>query len=260
MRRAAALRDALSKVDRSTARLKLQEAARPGVAPEQPSQDGLESPLDSEDDEHDPVLAELRAQRLADLQRQAAERSQRQRGGFGALNEARPSELMAQVEALDGPAVVHLSTSGAEECALLDELLTTLAHRHPGTWFGRVPVGRGEPLAQRLGVPGLPGLVCFRAGALVGRAPLTQFGPPGSLVEEEVVSYLQRLRVLKGEAAARRAPGQAAAEASSEEEGDGEDAEEWKLKPCELCGRRYPHEHVRAVYGRRGSSSGGEDD
>lgn len=29
-------------------------------------------------------------------------------------------------------------------------------------------------------------LVSFRGGALVGRAPLSQFGPPGDILEEEV--------------------------------------------------------------------------
>lgn len=38
------------------------------------------------------------------------------------------------------------------------------------------------------------------------------------------------------------------------DEGEGEGAEEeggvegWKTLPCELCGRTYPHEHVKAVY------------
>jgi hypothetical protein len=30
------------------------------------------------------------------------------------------------------------------------------------------------------------------------------------------------------------------------------------VAPCPTCGRTYPHEHVRAVYGRE-SSEGGED-
>jgi len=34
-----------------------------------------------------------------------------------------------------------------------------------------------------------------------------------------------------------------------QEESDGaEEVDTWKNAPCEVCGRRYPHEHVKAVY------------
>lgn len=41
-----------------------------------------------------------------------------------------------------------------------------------------------------------------------------------------------------------------------------DEEEEWRLKPCEVCGRRYPHEHVRAVYGSSAAAQGqgGSDD
>ncbi|GFR50739.1 hypothetical protein Agub_g12996, partial [Astrephomene gubernaculifera] len=109
----------------------------------------------------------------------------------------------------------------------------------------------------------LPGLVCFRSGAVVGRAPLSQFGAAGgALVEEEVTAYLRRLRVLRGEQQAGRG-GRAADTEDDGSKADEEEAEEWRVKPCELCGRSYPHEHVRAVYGadrRRADSSGDEED
>lgn len=39
-------------------------------------------------------------------------------------------------------------------------------------------------------------------------------------------------------------------EEEAEEQGPGQ-----RGAPCELCGRTYPHEHVRAAYARRDSDS-----
>ncbi|PNH06907.1 hypothetical protein TSOC_006669 [Tetrabaena socialis] len=175
MRRGEQIRNALLAVDRTTARLKLQAQALP-MPPEQRPR-SASPPLDS-DEEDDPVLLELRQQRLAEIQRQAAERQQRSRHGYGALNDVAAGALLT--------------------CALLDEHLASLAHRHTGTFFVRVVAHRADPLGAKLRMQDLPGGW----------------------------------------------------------------EEEWRLKPCEVCGRRYPHEHVPAVYGRRGSSgdSDGSED
>ncbi|GLI62255.1 hypothetical protein VaNZ11_004860 [Volvox africanus] len=257
MRRAEALRTTLLAVDRSTVRLKLhQEALHIPQQQQQldPEMDELDE-LDMDDD--DAVLLDLRLRRLVELQRRAAERQQQSSCGYGRVNSLAPGALLERLERLETPgaaAVTHLAVAGCEAGALLDEHLTCLAHRYPGTYFARVAVKRGEPLAARLKVESLPALVCFRAGALVGRAPVSQFGPSGCLVEEEVTSYLRRLRVL------RERPG---VHDDSMQDDDQEEEEEWKLKPCDLCGRRYPHEHVRAVYGtchRRSSDGSGDDE
>ncbi|GIL90328.1 hypothetical protein Vretimale_18192 [Volvox reticuliferus] len=265
MRRAEALRTALLAADRSATRLKLQQQALHTLPPppQQQQQQQQQQHLNKDDfddldvDDDDAVLLDLRQRRLAELQRQAAERQQQLTCGYGRVHDLAPGALLERLEALEAPgaaAVTHLAVAGCEVGALLDEHLTCLAHRYPGTFFVRVAVKRGEPLAARLGVEGLPALVCFRAGALVGRAPVSQFGPPGCLVEEEVTSYLRRLHVL------REAPG---VHDTNTQDEDQEEEEEWKLKPCDLCGRRYPHEHVRAVYStchRRSSDGSGDDD
>ncbi|EFJ51528.1 hypothetical protein VOLCADRAFT_116398 [Volvox carteri f. nagariensis] len=293
MRRAEALRQALLDVDRSTARLKLQQQALHVPAQQhqpphqQPDTENLLNAEQEEEEDDDGLLSELRRRRLAELQRQAVERRQAADQGYGRLNDLPPGALMAG--------------------AMLDEHLTTLAHRYRWTFFARAAVKRGEPLVARLRLEELPALLCFRSTALVGRAAVSQFGPPGCLVEEEVTSYLRRLRVLRDSAGGgarfsgrgpRRRTGGAAATApgtttrpgggsrtyddddgDEDDIGDGggggsdvegedqEDEEEWRLKPCDVCGRRYPHEHVRAVYStchRRdhsdGGSSGDDDD
>ncbi|KAG2433284.1 hypothetical protein HXX76_008351 [Chlamydomonas incerta] len=267
-RRAEKLRNALLEVDPTMARLKLAAQVLPGPPP--PVQQGGGSPLElTDDDEDDPELAELRARRLQELQRQAAERQVASSQGYGQLNDVPGDKLLVTVEGVQGPAVVHVAVPGHEAGALLDEHLTVLAHRHRGTFFGRAAVrggGRGDPLAAqlRLGEVGLPSLVCFRGGAVVGRAALPQFGPPGGLVEEEVTAFLQRLRVLRsgesgpqpGPRGARRRGGDASEDDGGGQEDDDEEDEEWRVKPCEVCGRRYPHEHVRAVYGSSSAAQG----
>lgn len=269
MRQAERLRQALLEVDRSTARLRLHQQAQPQQPPLQPAdEEPGGSDLDSDfGSEGDPELEELRRKRLAEMQRQAAERQQQAVQGFGTLSDLQPGHLLGRVEELGGAVVAHLAVAGCEAGAQLDEHLSVLAHRHRGTFFCRVALKRGDTLQRRLGMDTLPGLVCFRSGAVVGRAPVSQFGPPGCIVEEEVTSYLRRLRVLRdargeGGGAGGRGGSKGGAAATNSDEDDGEDSDqdEWRVKPCELCGRRYPHEHVRAVYGGRGGVSGGSPD
>lgn len=99
----------------------------------------------------------------------------------------------------------------------------------------------------------------------MGAASLDHFGAPDCLLEEAVDSWLRQRRCLVaapgGDAApaagGRRSGG---AGSSSDEEEGGDEGDEWE-QPCEVCGRRYPHQHIRSVYARRsdgGSESDGE--
>ncbi|KAG1667532.1 hypothetical protein FOA52_013722 [Chlamydomonas sp. UWO 241] len=88
------------------------------------------------------------------------------------------------------------------------------------------------------------------------------FGPPGEVHEEAVAAYLQRLRALREPRSVRvraRAAGAARGGSGSEEEREDEDeaAEAQYGDVCEVCGRCYPHEHVRSVY--RGGGGAGEE-
>jgi hypothetical protein len=97
------------------------------------------------------------------------------------------------------------------------------------------------------------GLVCFRSGCLVGAAGLDRFGAPECIREEAVGAWLRRLGVLRSPGSG----GWAGGAAGSSDSGSGEEeeeGEEWQ-QPCEECGRRYPHQHIRTVRARRGSGS-----
>lgn len=85
---------------------------------------------------------------------------------------------------------------------------------------------------------------------------MESFGPYGDLIEEQVVSYLRRLKALRGSRGDRRVI------EVEEGEGEGEEGEEGEGKgvPCEVCGRRYPHEHVKSLYTTRGDDADEGDD
>lgn len=105
-------------------------------------------------------------------------------------------------------------------------------------------------------------MLCFRDGTLVGAAGLDCFGAPECIAEEAVDSWLRRHKglLLAQPAAARSAgnrgggaAGGSSSGSSSEEEGE----DDWQ-QPCEVCGRRYPHQHFRSVYASRQSGSDSE--
>eukprot|EP00775_Hariotina_reticulata_P009687 gene9687-9845_t len=109
-----------------------------------------------------------------------------------------------------GLLVAHLAVQGFEPCNALDEILEAAAGQYRGTYFTRVVVSRHSPLVAQLQLPhGVPALLVGRQGAVLGKAPLAAFGRGADIWEEE-------------------------------------DAE--LAAACEVCGRTYPHEHVRAVY------------
>jgi hypothetical protein len=100
------------------------------------------------------------------------------------------------VEELGGRLVAHLAAEGTVACDHLDEQLAGLAHAYRGTYFLRVPLprrragaagsGAAAALQAALALPGLPALAAFRGGAVVGRAPVAQFGGGADIIEEEV--------------------------------------------------------------------------
>jgi len=85
----------------------------------------------------------------------------------------------------------------------------------------------------------------------VACAPVARFCADGALVEDRVDAFLRRAGVLPNQGSGSGSRG------SDDEEGGDEEEEGDGDRPCELCGRTYPHEHVRAVYGRRDSDQEG---
>jgi hypothetical protein len=158
---------------------------------------------------------------------------------------------------------------GCAACDVLDESLESLAHRYRGTAFVRARAPARGPEASELrrayGLEQqlLPVLLVLRDGAIVGRSHLDMFGPAGEVHEEAVAAYLHRLRALREPRGARAHTGAAGAarrgsDSGSEDGKEEEDAEARYGDACEVCGRCYPHEHVRAVY-RGGGGAGAED-
>lgn len=233
--KSAKLKEQLLQQDRTIERSRLmrQVVVQP---PQTASSDssGLESDADTDDEE----LQRLRSLRLAEMKVQAAQASSRQAAGLGTLQTLQPSALLGEVEQRGGYCVCHLLVPGYEPSQLLDEHLEVLAHRHQHTFFARVPLSRNSSLVSLLQLPEIPALVCFRSGTVVGRVGLTQFGAPHQLQEEQVDAYLTRLKMLHG------TEDGASADACASED----DIEPGRYAPCEVCGRAYPHEHVRAVY------------
>lgn len=105
----------------------------------------------------------------------------------------------------------------------------------------------------------------------MGAAGVDRFGAPECLLEEGVDKWLRQHRGVllaapsasgsgRQQPAAGGGSDAAAAEggSSDEEEGEGE-GDEWQ-QPCDVCGRCYPHQHIRSVYATRGSGSDSDGD
>eukprot|EP00879_Flechtneria_rotunda_P014721 GHRR01015383.1.p2 GENE.GHRR01015383.1~~GHRR01015383.1.p2 ORF type:complete len:195 (+),score=70.28 GHRR01015383.1:712-1296(+) len=155
-----------------------------------------------------------------------------------------------------GLLVVHLVVQGYEPCNTLDECLAAAAAQYRGTYFARVLTSQQSPVVAQLQLPhGVPALLVGRDGCLLGKAHLSQFGRD-DIWEEEVLSYLHRFKVLAVDSKQQLGrlagvAGNSAAGAGSSDSGNDSEQEQgtegWQA-PCEVCGRTYPHEHIRALY------------
>mmetsp|Transcript_32341 Transcript_32341/g.81595 ORF Transcript_32341/g.81595 Transcript_32341/m.81595 type:complete len:302 (-) Transcript_32341:477-1382(-) len=261
-RRSAALRQRLAAVDVSTTHARLGGGGILGEAPplgadtdEEDDELRLTSDEDEEGEGGDPELARLRAERIKAMQASAARKTALLGSGRGQLVDVEEGKLQATLDRQGGFAAVHLCFAGVQVCDAMDEALEALAGAHLGTAFLRVPIkGRSSRVAGAWGVRSLPALVCLRDGLIVGKAAVPDFGSTEEIHEEKVAEWLSRLRVLRDAGGAAQRSLAAEESDGEEEEGGGEGA------PCAECGRCYPHEHIRAVYGRAESDSGSDSD
>ena len=274
-RKGARMRAGLREVDRAMQRQDLraeavQSAPRRGPGGGSASgSDSDESSLEGSDEEDgdDGFLQALRERRMGEIKAAALTTPQRRAGlrgvaggetwrGYADLEEG---AVLASAKRR-GALVVHLAVPGHPACDEADELMVELAEAHPGTRFARVALegGRGSGLAYELCVPGLPAVVSFKGGCVVGSASFDMLGTrdgdgDGEVHEELLHRHLSQVGVIR-----RRAAG---SESSDDEEGGGEEL----VAPCPQCGRTYPHVHVRAAraggVGRDWSDDdSGEDD
>jgi hypothetical protein len=96
------------------------------------------------------------------------------------------------------------------------------------------------------------------APVAVACAPVARFcAEDGALMEDRVDAFLRSAGVLSSRSWGEKGGGGDEDEEEEEDEDGGGDDGGGDGKPCQLCGRTYPHEHVRAVYGRRDDDSDG---
>jgi len=230
------------------------------------------------------MLEKLRQMRLQQLQQAASAKrttaaATRLPSSFqaGTLVDATISELADILEAASAsasasvsakiintasPIVCHFALEGSPIDDQADELLSSLAHQYPKTHFLRVILppggfsttgGGGGGGGGNIGLaPGLSGVLCCSGDSII-TAPLSLFSSVGSDEEEEEEEEdldeeaLERWLEKQGVLVVRDCGSEDGVGSSEEEEG-----EEEKYDPCEVCGRCYPHQHVRSVT-RRGT-------
>jgi len=89
-------------------------------------------------------------------------------------------------------------------------------------------------------------------------AQVARFCADGALLDDRVDAFLRAAGVPLSKTGGN---GVGAGSGGSEDDKDEEDGGAASREaPCELCGRTYPHEHVRAVHGRREEESDGDSD
>lgn len=101
-------------------------------------------------------------------------------------------------------------------------------------------------------------LVVLRKGAVATARCLSEMGEPADVHAEKVHAYLQRARALQtphggGSGSGDGGGGGGGGGGGSDSGGSGDD------EACELCGRTYPHEHIRNAYRGGGGDSSGSD-
>lgn len=155
--------------------------------------------------------------------------------------------VLAQLEAMVATAREVVSDGGTTLAGFI-LLCVHQKHSHrPGRFLGR------------LGVPGVPAIVAFRDGVVVGKAcGYEQFGGLDDLREERITGWLGTIGALPRAMNPLTRPDRQPRDREDDEADDDEDEEASDCRPCPECGRTYPHEHVRAVYSS--AFNGGDDD
>jgi len=217
---------ALQRVDRVDLRTRLET----GVLGRRPQEciEGSESSIgDPESDSHeDALLSRLRLQRLQEVQKATPSSF-----GSGIVSTVSEAQAMEDVRQGDGNHVIHLAAEGDAVGQELEEHLDQVAFECKGARFLRVILSRQSRLPPMLGVPHAPALLVFNEGALTAKSLVAKFTKDGTLLQEQVSKFLRQTGVDKD------------GESDSDPQSEGEDQSDWQ-EPCEICGRRYFHEHI----------------
>lgn len=154
--------------------------------------------------------------------------------------------------------VCHITCEGDTVGEEVDEILEALAQRFLGTRFLRCAVQPKSTLPLRYGLELPSGIVCFYKGDVVGVRPFQHYFESGASADDDsealefwlrqrkcLLSLDEALRLCSGDNEDRSSGSlRYKSEERIEEENEGND---WQA-PCEVCGRRYPHQHIRSMY------------
>ena len=246
----------LREVDRSTARMRIAKGVV-GECGEEDADDEDWARSDGDDDD-DEALREIQEARLRELKGAAAiAAAEARRARYVEIKESALGETVRASSRV----VAHLVLEGAEQCARIDEVCDDLAPVFAKTKFVRIRPSHDSALMRQHRISALPAMLIFRRGRLTfTTCELDDFGGAENFEEERVTRWLAKHDALPGHPFAEKTVTNVDSDASSDEEND--DASDEELfgvnKPCETCGRTYPHKHIRAL--RPGESMRRADD
>lgn len=170
--------------------------------------------------------------------------------------------------------LIHFVIEGDEQGQMVDQRLELLARQCLGTRFVRCPVPRASSLPQRFGLPpGLPGVVSIYQGTILASSSIFDLQcEDDEEVDDAVENWLRKRKFLRVSSSAEegynsreqvKSGGGSGFRKKNNDNGDSDeeedDVDEWR-KPCEECGRRYPHQHIRSIYRTTTASDDEEND
>ena len=215
----------------------------------------------TDEDEDDDALRELKEARLRELKGAAAlAAAETRRARYVEIKESSLEEMLRASSRV----VAHVVLEGAEQCARIDEVCDELAPAFPKTKFVRIRPMVDSSTMRRYGVVGLPAVLIFRRGKLAhASCALEEFGGADNFDEERVTRWLAQRDALPGHPFSGMQ--KTVDSDASSDDGEASDDEMFGVnRPCEQCGRTYPHKHIRALRpgesARQPGVSDGDDD
>lgn len=168
--------------------------------------------------------------------------------------------------------VCHFCIQGDASADRVDQFLELLASKYLGTRFLRCSLASTSSLYKKYGLNTLAGIVCFFKGVVTGVLSFHGEGAQGDdgIDEDFIELWLNTRQFLMtiddethtstastGYISNRKYIQQQHDDHSDDDEEWGND--EWSM-PCQECGRRYPHQHIRSMYKGNLNESDDDDD
>jgi hypothetical protein len=247
----------LKKADVSTQHLRKKEAAistarpLPSVSTSMAQQDVIEdedSDFGSDDGEVDAEFERYRAERMAQLKKESAQRVKL--GAVASVDNNGLQKILKEQSwkgmGSGGSSVLvcQFSVKGDAFSHELDEVVDQLAARYAKLSFVRIQKTKGLVINQRDQV-NQAALCCFEAGQHKSILFGEEIGAPEEVNERVIVRWLQALGVV--------------AERRRQQNGSDEEYDDEEGEPCVVCGRCYPHEHIKTVQAKRSDSEDESD-